>query len=108
LLNALRLVLAGGKYLPPEALAPVAGPGAAEWALSLATLGLTDRQAQVLRLLAAGKSNKLICRELDLAERTVKAHISAVFRALGVTTRTQAALAAAKLGLGAADGTKPS
>jgi DNA-binding NarL/FixJ family response regulator len=76
---------------------------ATERALSLETLGLTDRQAQVLKLLAAGKSNKLICRELDLAERTVKAHISAVFRALGVTTRTQAALAAAKLGLGAAD-----
>ena len=114
LLSALRLVLAGGKYLPPEALAPVAGSGAraaraaTERALSLETLGLTDRQAQVLKLLAAGKSNKLICRELDLAERTVKAHISAVFRALGVTTRTQAALAAAKLGLGAADEAKPS
>ena len=114
LLGALRLVLAGGKYLPPEALAPVAGPGAnaarpaAEKVRSLETLGLTDRQAQVLKLLAAGKSNKLICRELDLAERTVKAHISAVFRALGVTTRTQAALAAARLGLGAADEAKPS
>ena len=108
LLGALQLVLAGGKYLPPEALAPVPGPGAraaraAESARPLETLGLTDRQAQVLRLLAAGKSNKLISRELDLAERTVKAHISAVFRVLGVTTRTQAALAAAKLGLGAAD-----
>jgi DNA-binding NarL/FixJ family response regulator len=114
LLNALRLVLAGGKYLPPEALAPVAGSAsrgagaATERALSLETLGLTDRQAQVLKLLAAGKSNKLICRELDLAERTVKAHISAVFRALGVTTRTQAAIAAAKLGLGTADEAKPS
>jgi DNA-binding NarL/FixJ family response regulator len=114
LLNALRLVLAGGKYLPPEALAPVAGSGARAprvatgRARSLETLGLTDRQAQVLKLLAAGKSNKLICRELDLAERTVKAHISAVFRALGVTTRTQAALAAAKLGLGTADEAKPS
>jgi DNA-binding NarL/FixJ family response regulator len=114
LLGALRLVLAGGKYLPPEALAPVAGAGAkaargaTARARPLATLGLTDRQAQVLRLLAAGKSNKLICRELDLAERTVKAHISAVFRALGVTTRTQAALAAAKLGLGGADEAKPS
>lgn len=113
LLGALRLVLAGGKYLPPEVLAPAAGPGAkaarpAGTTQSLETLGLTDRQAQVLKLLAAGKSNKLICRELDLAERTVKAHISAVFRALGVTTRTQAALAAARLGLGATDEAKPS
>jgi len=109
LLGALRLVLAGGKYLPPEALGP--GARAARAATgrdsSLKTLGLTDRQAQVLKLLAAGKSNKLICRELDLAERTVKAHISAVFRALGVTSRTQAALAAAKL-LGATDEAKPS
>jgi DNA-binding NarL/FixJ family response regulator len=113
LLGALRLVLAGGKYLPPEVLAPAVGPGAkaarpAGTTHSLETLGLTDRQAQVLKLLAAGKSNKLICRELDLAERTVKAHISAVFRALGVTTRTQAALAAARLGLGATDEAKPS
>jgi DNA-binding NarL/FixJ family response regulator len=112
LLSALRLVLAGGKYLPPEALAPGAESGAraaratTERVRSLATLGLTDRQAQVLKLLAVGKSNKLICRELDLAERTVKAHISAVFRALGVTTRTQAAIAAAKLGLVAGDDAK--
>jgi DNA-binding NarL/FixJ family response regulator len=105
MLNALRLVLAGGKYLPPEVLTPVDAKPArapAEKILSLETLGLTDRQAQVLKLIAEGKSNKLICRELDLAERTVKAHISAVFRALGVSTRTQAALAAAKLGLGGA------
>jgi len=112
MLNALRLVLAGGKYLPPEALTPVDSSGAkaarapSEKALSLETLGLTDRQAQVLKLIAEGKSNKLICRELDLAERTVKAHISAVFRALGVSTRTQAALAAAKLGLVAPDKAK--
>ncbi len=107
MLSALRLVLAGGKYLPPEALTPVGPAGGkvrapAQKILSLETLGLTDRQAQVLKLVAEGKSNKLICRELDLAERTVKAHISAVFRALGVSSRTQAALAAAKLGLGGA------
>jgi DNA-binding NarL/FixJ family response regulator len=114
LLSALRLVLAGGKYLPPEALAPVTGSGAragrvaTERDLSLEKLGLTDRQTQVLKLIAAGKSNKLICRELDLAERTVKAHISAVFRALGVKTRTQAALAATKLGLAADEEAKPS
>lgn len=107
MLSALRLVLAGGKYLPPEALTPIGPSGGkarapAEKSLSLETLGLTDRQAQVLKLIAEGKSNKLICRELDLAERTVKAHISAVFRALGVSSRTQAALAAAKLGLGGA------
>jgi DNA-binding NarL/FixJ family response regulator len=54
---------------------------------------------QVLRLIARGASNKAICRELGLAERTVKAHVTAVFRALNVDSRTQAALAAARLGL---------
>ena len=113
MLSAVRLVLAGGRYLPPEALAPAGGSNIArampERALSLETLGLTDRQVQVLKLIAAGKPTKVICRELDLAERTVKAHISAVFRALGVTTRTQAALAATKLGMGSiADKAEPS
>jgi len=54
---------------------------------------------EVLRLIASGASNKVICRELDLAERTVKAHITAVFRALKVSSRTQAAIAAARLGM---------
>lgn len=98
LLSALRLVLAGGRYLPPEALGP-AVPRPRERPASIENLGLTPRQVDVLRLVAKGKPNKLICRELGLAERTVKAHLSAVFRALGVTSRTQAALAAARLGL---------
>jgi DNA-binding NarL/FixJ family response regulator len=98
LLSALDLVLAGGRYLPPQALGPD-GPRARETLPSVDNLGLTPRQVDVLRLVAQGKPNKLICRELGLAERTVKAHLSAVFRALGVTSRTQAALAAARLGL---------
>jgi DNA-binding NarL/FixJ family response regulator len=55
-----------------------------------------------LRLTASGAPNKVICRELDLAERTVKAHITAVFRALKVLSRTQAAIAAARLGMAVA------
>lgn len=108
MIHALRLVLAGAKYLPPEVLivdAPAPGKAPRRQdpkALSVETLGLTERQLQVLRLIAEGKPNKVICRELDLAERTVKAHISAVFRALGVSSRTQAALAAARLGVGGA------
>jgi two-component system, NarL family, nitrate/nitrite response regulator NarL len=66
---------------------------------SLASLGLTERQIEVLRMIAEGAPNKTICRSLGLAERTVKAHITAVFRALNVTSRTQAALAASSLGL---------
>jgi DNA-binding NarL/FixJ family response regulator len=104
---ALRLVLDGGRYVPPELLfadtpRPRARPAPA--GVEAATLGLTPRQADVLRLLARGVSNKVIGRELGLAERTVKTHVTAVIRALKVTGRTQAALAAARLGLPAADG----
>jgi DNA-binding NarL/FixJ family response regulator len=56
----------------------------------------------VLRLLLQGKSNKLICRELALSESTVKTHLQAVFRKLDVNSRTQAVVAAARLGWSAA------
>jgi len=62
-------------------------------------LGLTHRQSQVLCLLAQGKSNKQICRELNLAEGTIKIHVTGIFKALGVANRTQAALEAARLGI---------
>ncbi|HEY2816584.1 MAG TPA: response regulator transcription factor [Casimicrobiaceae bacterium] len=96
--HALRLVLAGGKYLPPEL---VAGSTATQRkGIDAAAIGeLTDRQMAVLRLIAKGASNKVICRELGLAERTVKAHVTAVLRALKVTSRTQAAVEAVRLGL---------
>jgi DNA-binding NarL/FixJ family response regulator len=64
------------------------------------SLGLTQRQMDVLGLMLQGKPNKLICRELKLAEGTVKCHVSAILRALEVGSRTQAALKAARLGLG--------
>lgn len=102
LLNAIRLVLSGGTYLPPEAIGRQsrgAAPVASSAEDIAARLGITPRQADVLALLLAGKSNKLISRELNLAESTVKNHIAAVFRALDVTTRVQAVLAAAKLGI---------
>jgi DNA-binding NarL/FixJ family response regulator len=60
---------------------------------------LTERQMQVLRLLAEGKPNKAICRELNIEEGTVKAHIATVFRALDVTNRTEAAIVAKQKGL---------
>jgi DNA-binding NarL/FixJ family response regulator len=106
MLHALRLVLAGGKYLPSEALAadaadpPARAASPPEPAASVEALGLTGRQAEVLRLIARGASNKVICSELGLAERTIKAHVTAIFRALGVSSRTQAAIAAGRLGLG--------
>ena len=63
----------------------------------LATLGLTPRQNDVLALLLQGKPNKLIARELNVSVETVKDHVAAVLRALGVTTRTQAVLAVGEM-----------
>ncbi|MGE0798514.1 MAG: response regulator [Lautropia sp.] len=62
-------------------------------------LGLTDRQRGVLKLMLLGLPNKAICRELALAEGTVKVHVSAVLRALGVTTRAQVVVAAMRSGI---------
>jgi DNA-binding NarL/FixJ family response regulator len=104
IVNALRLVLSGSVYVPPEV---ALGEDRRESAPSLVhgrtagELGLTARQGQVLALLMKGRSNKEICRDLGLAERTVKAHTSAVLNTLRVSSRTQAVIAAAALGLDA-------
>ena len=63
---------------------------------------LTQRETDILALLAEGKSNRDISRGLFLSEKTVKAHLAAVFRKLGVTNRTQAAMAAVSMGIGPA------
>jgi DNA-binding NarL/FixJ family response regulator len=104
MLSALNLVLAGGMYVPPEILGrvgPAALPGpAAPGSRSVPdpALGLTQRQLDVLGLLMLGKSNKVICRSLHLAEPTVKAHVSAILKALKATNRTEAVIAAKTLG----------
>jgi DNA-binding NarL/FixJ family response regulator len=118
LIQALRLVMAKGIYLPPSVFlaartapaqaTPLASSPAPQAAALAARppqakrpedLGLSPRQVQVLYLLLQGKSAKLICRDLDLSASTVKAHTSAVLRALNVTTRTQAVVVASRLGL---------
>jgi DNA-binding NarL/FixJ family response regulator len=111
MLQALRLVLSGGVYLPMEAFSqrnavnetppPATAPirRVASNTTSARDLGLTGRQAQVLALILQGKPNKLICRELGLAEGTVKIHVAAILRALNVSTRTQAVIEASRLGL---------
>ena len=103
LLGALRLVLSGGVYLPAEVLRQAPAPALAGKSAAAGTayrdIGLTERQAQVLGLLVQGKPNKIICRELDLAEGTVKIHVTAILKALGVSNRTQAVIAVGKLGL---------
>ena len=63
---------------------------------------LTQRENDILGLLAEGKSNREIAQSLFLSEKTVKAHLAAIFRKLGVTNRTQAAMAAVHMGVGAA------
>jgi DNA-binding NarL/FixJ family response regulator len=105
LIQALRLVLAQGVYLPRTVL-DAADPGSApDSTASRATTdgtalsGLTPRQMDVLRCVIQGKSNKVIARELDVSEGTVKAHLSSVLRSLGAHNRTEAVFAAAKLGL---------
>lgn len=107
LISALRLVLAGGVYLPTALLSqPTTLPGGPQPAAVASTtgksakdIGLTARQAEVLALLVQGKPNKLICRELGMAEGTVKVHMSAILQVLGVATRTQAVIAVGRLGL---------
>jgi DNA-binding NarL/FixJ family response regulator len=100
--EALRRVLDGGVYLPPPlARRTAAGDTGPEAAPAPATdlTHLTPRQCDVLRLLIEGKTNKLICRELELSESTVKTHLASIFRRLGATSRTQAVVAAARMGL---------
>jgi DNA-binding NarL/FixJ family response regulator len=63
---------------------------------------LSGREREVLELLVAGMANKLIARRLQISEKTVKSHLTRIFRELGVTDRTQAALWAARHGVGEA------
>lgn len=94
LLQALRLVQAGGVYVPAGTLAGFDAPPAHEGAG-----GLTPRQLDVLHALMHGRPNKLIARELGLAEGTVKIHIAAILRALQARNRTEAVVKARELGL---------
>ena len=96
LLAALKLVLSGGAYVPPNLLDGHSTPptnGKADVSL------LTRRQREVIALLAKGKSNKEISRELGLSQGTVRSHLEAIFKALGVTNRTQASHVAREFGL---------
>ena len=94
LLAAIRLVLAGEIYVPPF-MAFVAD----ELATGADSSGLTPRQLEVLQCLCTGKSNKEIARALDMQEKTVKGHVSAIFRSLKVVHRLQAVEAARAAGL---------
>ncbi len=118
LFEALHLVMQGGIYVPPMTLGSErpgpkpegdtvpgylaivreqASGGEPQTQPSLAAIGLTPRQTDVLGLLLQGKPNKLIARELGLSVETVKDHVAAVLRALDVTSRTQAVLAVSQM-----------
>lgn len=97
LTNALKLILDGGTYIPPMMLGKnlnnsdgvVKGKGK----------NLTNRQFQVLELVAKGMSNKQIAYEMGVSEATVKLHINALLRSIGATNRTQAVVTAQKMGI---------
>jgi DNA-binding NarL/FixJ family response regulator len=107
LVQALRLVLVGGVYVPPHVIGCERGPRTASPPPTSETcpaprliyeLRLTPRQMEVLELIAQGKPNKLICRALKLAEATVKTHAAAIYQALGVSNRTEAAFVVSRFG----------
>jgi DNA-binding NarL/FixJ family response regulator len=91
LLAALRFVTDGNVYVPPSAVRAPSRAGRA--------VPLTARQIEVLRILARGWSNKEVARALGVSDKTVKAHLAAIFQLLGVTSRTEAAAVARELGL---------
>lgn len=92
--RALAMILAQGSYLPPDLLGALLQTDA-----DIAHPELTDKQQQVLYRLLQGKPNKVIARELSLAEGTIKAHLWAVYQQLGVNSRLQAMAKAHELGL---------
>ncbi len=121
--EALRMVMTGSMYVPPSMLglefgrshfsgdtvpgvmrpsgdAPLgtaARPEAHQKSPRIEDVGLTPRQAEVLSLLLQGLPNKLIARQLNLSVETVKDHVAAVLRALGVSSRTQAVQAVSQM-----------
>lgn len=99
IVTALKMILSGGVYVPPESYADggTYRPGSAE--AQRVFERMSERQLEVLRAAILGKPNRAIAEELDLSIHTVKAHLSAAMRVLGVNNRTEAVFRAAQLGL---------
>jgi NarL family two-component system response regulator LiaR len=97
--EAIRAAAAGQVRLAPEAAARLMREVRAPTTPEALTEPLTERETEVLKLLARGKANKQIARELFVAVSTVKTHVNNLYRKLGVGSRTQAALYAAHIGL---------
>ncbi|WP_433249722.1 response regulator [Streptosporangium sp. CA-135522] len=99
LVQAIRAVHGGQVLLAPEAAEAMLSAPASTPAVARHAVPLTDREREVLTLIASGRSNREIARELAVAEKTVKTHVSNVLMKLGVQDRTQAALYAVRHGL---------
>jgi DNA-binding NarL/FixJ family response regulator len=93
LIGALRVIMMGGIYLPPQALEQ-----SVERIKEDAFSGLSNRQREVFDLIVKGFSNKQIANKLNIAEGTVKAHASAIYEALNVRSRAEVIVVAAKIG----------
>jgi two-component system, NarL family, nitrate/nitrite response regulator NarL len=91
LMSALRLVFSGGVYIPPTAVQAEPAPAAGT--------PLTTAQSRVLALMARGQSNKVIANALAISDNTVRAHVSAILRALNSANRTEAVRRALEHGL---------
>jgi NarL family two-component system response regulator LiaR len=92
---AIKAAAAGQVQLSPQVAARLMGEGQTPNNPE----NLTERETDVLRLLAQGRSNKEIALELNISEKTVKTHVSSILRKLYLPSRTQAALYAVRIGL---------
>jgi two-component system nitrate/nitrite response regulator NarL len=99
LLSAIRIVLDGDIYVPPLVLADSGAAIGRQHGVEPKAARLTERQTEILKMLSKGQPNKTIASTLDLSEKTVKAHITAIFRSLNVVNRTQAAAVGREFGL---------
>ena len=97
--DAISCILSGGVWTPPD-VDLSAGSDAETAALMTRMTTLTPQQVRVLMMLSEGLLNKQIAYQLGVSEATVKAHVSAILQKLGVESRTQAVIAAAKIETG--------
>ena len=97
--SAIATVLAGGIWVPPD-LDLAVGPDKESADILRRLASLTPQQMRVLMMLSEGLLNKQIAYELSVSEATIKAHVSAILQKLRVESRTQAVIAAAKIGQG--------
>ena len=91
LLDTIRAVHKGQRRIPPEVAAQLAEHAADDQ--------LTSREVEVLRLIAAGKANKLVARDLSITEETVKGHVKSILSKLGASDRTHAVTIALRRGI---------